>query len=157
MNDAGPEYQWDWSRLDPVSRRKRWASLVEWVGWLLENYDPWVKLPECWPRHESLRSELAFFQDWHREVIETGTPYDGVSWHSSLRIAADAWSRLSNCKHEDRAWRRSKATASEAFQRHLAEAMQTGGGDQTEAAPPPARPRPRVPLPPERPVPRSRP
>jgi hypothetical protein len=143
------EHRWDWSRLDPAARRQRWDSLVQWVSWLVENYDPWVKLPECWPRHEALRSELAFFQEWHREVVESGDPYDGTSWHSSLRSAAEAWTLLSTCRHEERPWRVGKATSSEAFQRHLAAAIEADDAREPESAPI-SRPRPRLPLPPER-------
>lgn len=144
-------HEWDWSRLEPAARGERWLGLAKWVGWLVENYDPWIKLPDCWPRHESLRSELEFFRVWHREILESGSPYDGTSWHSSLRSAALAWAELSTCKHEDQPWRRAKPMSSETFQRHLATAIE-GETSRQPASDSTQRPRPRLPLPPERPA-----
>src|SRR5437764_717214 len=94
----------DWSKLSPADRRKHWQRLVTWVRWLTEAYEPWVKLPDCWPLHESLRHELASLQAWHEEILESGSGSDGVLWHASLRAAAGEWRALAQCRHEERPW-----------------------------------------------------
>jgi|SRR5579859_7158891 len=124
---ADDRHSWDWDRLDPGARRRQWESLGAWVAWLQEHYEPWVKLPACWPRHEALRSELAFFQGWHEEVMREGDGYGGASWHSHLRDAAEAWQVLADCQHEEKPWRRGSRADPEAMRRHLEIAMRGRG------------------------------
>lgn len=116
---ADDRQSWDWDRLDPVARRQQWGKLASWVAWLQEHYESWVKLPPCWPRHEALRSELAFFKGWHEEVMRGGDGYDGTSWHSHLRDAAEAWLAVADCQHEDKPWRRGSRADPEAVRQHL--------------------------------------
>jgi hypothetical protein len=121
MTDARP----DWSRLSPAERQARWTALVGWVTWLQDTYEAWVKLPECWPRHEALRRELEFFRAWHQDIEDDGTdPYDGTNWHASLRSAALAWQDLANCRHEAEPWRHADRLESELFRQHLKVAME---------------------------------
>lgn len=120
-------HSWDWDQLDPGARRREWEDLAAWVALLQEDYEPWVKLPACWPRHEALRSELAFFKGWHEEVIRGGDGYDGTSWHSHLRDAAEAWQVLADCQHEEKPWRRGSRADPEAVRQHLEIAMRARG------------------------------
>jgi hypothetical protein len=117
------ETSWDWSQLPVQDRSARWMTLVKWVRWLQEIYEPWVKLPECWPRHEALRSELEFFRAWREDIMKSGTPSDGTYWHSSLRNAAAAWEQLANCTHEERPWRTDRRNQTDRFREHLQVAM----------------------------------
>lgn len=130
----------DWHRLSPVARRERWLSLAAWVEWLVDAYDPWIKLPDCWPRHESLRSELASFQAWHDEILRSGTGYDGTYWHAQLRTAASAWEELEHCRHEETPWRAGR-TSSPASREHLDIAMrETTSGPGSTGRPPLPKP-----------------
>lgn len=113
------ESRWDWQKLGRQERAIRWELLAAWVAWLQETYEEWVKLPDCWPRHEALRSELDFFRAWHAGLIESGTPSEGISWHSALRSAAPAWGALSSCTHEERPWVTADRFRGPTFQSHL--------------------------------------
>lgn len=142
---ANDRHSWDWDQLDPIARRRHWEELASWVAWLQEHYDPWVKLPPCWPRHEALRSELAFFKGWHEDILRGGDGYDGTTWHSHLRDAAEAWKVLADCQHEEKPWRRGSRSSPEAVRQHLEVAMrdrdnQRGSGGSRASPPPPARP-----------------
>jgi hypothetical protein len=92
---------WEWAGLPPKEYEARLRSLAKWVTWLADNYGQWVELPACWPLHELLRQELAFFCYWHRQILRFGRdPSEGVRWHVSLRSAAQRWRALSSCRHD---------------------------------------------------------
>lgn len=93
------------------------------MGWLVEAYEPWVRLPSCWPRHVGLRSELVFFQAWHERILEGDDPYEGVNWHTALRSAAMAWQELAGCRHDDQPWRSKSRVDVQEFEQHLERAM----------------------------------
>jgi hypothetical protein len=96
-----PPPPWDWERLPASDLEGSWRELTLWVEWLRREYRGWVTLPDCWPLHEALRSELCFFMWWHRRAIGLADdPEDGVRWHAELRQAAEAWGRLATCDHE---------------------------------------------------------
>jgi hypothetical protein len=111
--------KWDWSKLGRQEVAVRWDLLTAWVAWLQETYEEWVKLPDCWARHEALRSELEFFRAWHAEVMDSGTPSEGTYWHSSLRNAAVAWAALSTCTHDEQPWVDDRPFQNATFQAHL--------------------------------------
>ena len=91
---------WDWRDLDQASLQAAWHDLAVWVEWLRRSYREWVSLPDCWPEHESLRSELCAFRWWHHRAQHTdGDPEDLIRWHGELRHAAEAWGRLATCEH----------------------------------------------------------
>ena len=118
------EHVRNWQRLPPAARRQQWQRLADWVGWLQDNYQPWVKLPPCWPRHEALRSELNFFQQYYEEVLNGETGYEGTSWHAQLRAAAIEWEKLAGCRHDDSPWRTARPPDYDrSFEKHLAIAM----------------------------------
>lgn len=114
-----PEARWNWARLSRQERTARWEVLAAWVAWLQETYEAWVTLPECWPRHEALRSELEFFRAWHAEIMERNEPREGTDWHATLRAAAAAWTELADCTHEDRPWVEADRFRGPRFQHHL--------------------------------------
>lgn len=118
--------KWDWQKLGRQERAVRWEMLSTWVAWLQETYEEWVKLPECWPRHEALRSELEFFRAWHADLVDSGTPSEGIDWHSSLRAATPAWATLAACTHEDRPWVSADRFRGPTFQNHLRFAREGG-------------------------------
>ncbi|HYZ01670.1 MAG TPA: hypothetical protein VFA92_09260 [Candidatus Binatia bacterium] len=98
---------WNWERLPQTDLEASWRELTLWVEWLRREYRTWVTLPDCWPLHEALRSELCFFMWWHRRAVElSDDPEDGIRWHGDLRQAAEAWSRLATCDHEAQTDRR---------------------------------------------------
>ncbi len=130
---TGSQHVWDWDRLDPVAQRKQWEELAAWVAWLQEHYEAWVKLPLCWPRHEALRSELAFLKGWQEELLDNGDAYDGVSWHSRLRDAAEAWQLVADCQHEEKPWRRSGRGDPAAARQHLEIAMRGAASRAADA------------------------
>jgi hypothetical protein len=95
-----PSPPWNWSGLSGEDLRAAWESLAGWVEALRDDYRDWVALPDCWPLHEPLRSELLFFKCWQERVLRlSDDPEDGIRWHSELRRAAEAWSRLALCDH----------------------------------------------------------
>ncbi|MBO0688223.1 MAG: hypothetical protein J2P40_01430 [Candidatus Dormibacteraeota bacterium] len=99
MNERTPP--WNWERLPASDLEASWRELTLWVEWLRREYRTWVTLPDCWPLHEALRSELCLFMWWHRRAVElSDDPEDGVRWHGDLRQAAEAWSRLATCDHD---------------------------------------------------------
>jgi len=98
---------------------EQWDKLVTWVAWLLESYEPWVRLPTCWPRHMGLRSELVFFHAWHEQIMEDGDAFEGVNWHAALRSAAAAWEQVTGCRHEEQSWKKGGRMNVEDFERHL--------------------------------------
>jgi len=92
---------WVWDRLPEAQRNESWRELVEWVDWLTDAYAPWIVLPDCWPAHEGLRTELTMFWLWHEWLMTAAVnPIDGVRWHQDLRHSAQAWRELANCRHE---------------------------------------------------------
>lgn len=98
---------WHWERLPQTDLEASWRELTLWVEWLRREYRTWVTLPDCWPLHEALRSELCFFMWWHRRAVElSDDPEDGIRWHGDLRQAAEAWSRLATCDHDAQTDRR---------------------------------------------------
>jgi hypothetical protein len=100
---APPRPPWDWASLEPRQRALELERLGDWVRALRDDYRAWVNLPDCWPLHEPLRSELAFFWYWQREILGVrNRAAEGVHWHEELRRSADAWRRLSTCRHEER-------------------------------------------------------
>lgn len=117
---------WAWSRLASDVRQAELEGLTSFVEGLVEDYGDWLELPECWPRHQALRAELAFLWYWHRALsLDASDPSQGVRWHSSLRASALAWRALSSCRHEEesemtkslrRAWR-------DAASRYVAQAL----------------------------------
>jgi len=141
MPGSTSDSQWDWRRLPAAAQRARWAELAAWVEWLQDNYQSWVRLPPCWPRHEALRSELVFFKAWREDVLLAGSGYDGVNWHSQLRAAAVEWEPLVDCRHEDAPWNavRSPEYAA-AFSQHLAIASNQQPESQRENRGPPSQP-----------------
>jgi hypothetical protein len=91
---------WDWSRLTAPEVDEAWRELAIWVEFLRGEYRPWVRLPDCWPLHEALRSELLLFMHWQQRIVHLGQdPEEGVRWHSELRRAAEAWACLATCVH----------------------------------------------------------
>jgi hypothetical protein len=97
---AGPP--WDWSDLAPSEVEEAWRELAIWVEQLRRDYRAWVTLPECWPLHEALRSELLYFMYWQKRVVHVGDdPEEGVRWHGELRRAAESWAKLATCDHTD--------------------------------------------------------
>ncbi|MBO0689472.1 MAG: hypothetical protein J2P40_07870 [Candidatus Dormibacteraeota bacterium] len=104
---SGRPPPWNWERLQASDLETSWRELTLWVEWLRREYRTWVTLPDCWPLHEALRSELCLFMWWHRRAVElSDDPEDGVRWHGELRQAAEAWSRLATCDHESGSRRR---------------------------------------------------
>lgn len=92
---------WVWDRLSDELHAETWRRFADWVAWLEEAYPPWVVLPDCWPAHEGLRTELVFFWYWHRWLMtSSANPADGVRWHAELHRAAPAWRELATCAHE---------------------------------------------------------
>lgn len=97
---SGPP--WDWSLLTAPELEEAWRELAIWVEQLRREYRLWVTLPECWPLHEPLRSELLYFMYWQKRLIHVGDdPEEGVRWHGELRRAAEAWGRLATCDHTE--------------------------------------------------------
>jgi hypothetical protein len=93
---------WDWNGLDSAGYQGRLRDLASWVSWLVGTYEDWVELPPCWPLHESLRAELAFFCYWHRRIARIGRdPSEGIRWHLSMRLAATRWRAVGACRHEE--------------------------------------------------------
>lgn len=80
--------------------QENWRDLAMWVEWLRRGYGGWVSLPDCWSRHEPLRSELCAFMWWHRRAQRASDdPEDLIRWHGELRRAAETWARLATCDH----------------------------------------------------------
>ncbi|WP_051110538.1 hypothetical protein [Longispora albida] len=100
QQDPGPP-PWDWTGLPPDQLAENWAELAAWAGWLQEAYAPWVVLPDCWPAHEGLRTELRIFWYWHLFAVSASwEPSEALGWHNDLRSAAVAWRELAACRHE---------------------------------------------------------
>ncbi|MFZ0215631.1 MAG: hypothetical protein WAM30_06765 [Candidatus Dormiibacterota bacterium] len=96
---SGPP-PWDWGELDAAEFQEAWRDLAIWVEWLRRSYGEWVTLPDCWPEHESLRSELCAFRWWHKRALHLeGDPEDLIRWHGEIRRAAESWARLATCEH----------------------------------------------------------
>jgi hypothetical protein len=106
MIDSGPGLDrlslpaCDWSGLSPLELEEAWHELAAWVERLRHAYQPWVQLPDCWPLHEPLRSELLYFMSWQKRALTGEDPEDGVRWHSEIRRSAESWARLAFCDHE---------------------------------------------------------
>jgi hypothetical protein len=92
---------WVWEHLSDELHDQSLRRLTAWVAWLEEAYAPWVTLPDCWPAHEGLRTELIMFWYWHRYLMTRAVnPTEGVRWHADLRRAAYDWRELAGCTHE---------------------------------------------------------
>jgi hypothetical protein len=99
---------WDWASLADSDWRSELDDLAQWVDWLQHAYRV-VELPPCWPCHEGLRVELAFFWYWWQEFHlprkvdgeeALTSAATGVTWHDCLRRAAESWSqRYGGCSH----------------------------------------------------------
>jgi hypothetical protein len=91
---------WNWTELAPSELEEAWRELALWVEEVRREYRAWVTLPDCWPLHEPLRSELLYFMYWQRRIVQVGDdPEEGVRWHGELRRAAEYWARLATCDH----------------------------------------------------------
>lgn len=134
------ETKWDWKRLSRQERTARWEILTTWVAWLQETYEPWITLPDCWPRHEALRAELEFFRAWHAQIMEQGGPSEGTDWHSSIRAAAEGWTKVATCTHDERPWVDDQRFRGSTFQQHFRIAREGRPGQQDSD---PIRSRPR--------------
>ncbi len=98
--DAAPPPPWDWAGASAQELQENWHDLAVWVEWLRRSYTGWVTLPECWARHEPLRSELCAFMWWHRRAQRASDdPEDLIRWHGELRRSAETWTRLATCDH----------------------------------------------------------
>ena len=94
---------WNWTRLTGPMREAEFVQLADWVADLQQGYGRWVRLPACWPCHRALREELIVFFHWrHRiDTAATATAEEGVRWHQSLRVSAQAWAEaFGGCRHE---------------------------------------------------------
>ena len=92
---------WNWTVRDREQKAKLWEQLSDWVSWLEQAYDTWVRLPPCWALHEGLSTELRIFWYWHKLVMNgQSDPALAVRWHRELRTSAQAWFSLTNCAHE---------------------------------------------------------
>ncbi|MGH7911003.1 MAG: hypothetical protein ACREQM_17530 [Candidatus Dormibacteraceae bacterium] len=117
---------WDWSVAPPAELRESWHDLAVWVEWLRRSYAGWVTLPDCWPRHEPLRSELCAFMWWHRRAQRAADdPEDLIRWHGELRRSAESWARLAACVHDgaDPRLRQDEAARRQRLADHLRRAM----------------------------------
>jgi hypothetical protein len=84
-------------------REAELEELAEWVADLQQAYGRWVRLPACWPCHRALREELMFFWYWRNRIdtASNATAEEGVRWHQSLRVSAQAWAEaFGGCRHE---------------------------------------------------------
>ncbi|MBO0701353.1 MAG: hypothetical protein J2P38_00350, partial [Candidatus Dormibacteraeota bacterium] len=91
---------WDWSTASAGELQENWRDLAVWVEWLRRGFSDWVVLPDCWARHEPLRSELCAFMWWHRRAQRASDdPEDLIRWHGELRRSAEFWTRLATCDH----------------------------------------------------------
>ncbi len=98
--DAPVAPPWDWSDASAEELLEIWHDLAVWVEWLRRSYTGWVMLPDCWARHEPLRSELCALMWWHRRAQRVSDdPEDLIRWHGELRRSAEAWARLATCDH----------------------------------------------------------
>jgi hypothetical protein len=92
---------WAWERVSAEQRRLRWQDLMQWVEWLRRTHEDMVRLPDCWPHHLHLRSELAMFRYWHMRAFEMmRDPSEGTRWYQSLAVSAERWRELATCEHE---------------------------------------------------------
>lgn len=95
-----PPPPWDWSGASAGELQENWHDLAVWVEWVRRSYTGWVSLPDCWARHEPLRSELCAFMWWHRRAQRASDdPEDLIRWHGELRRSAESWTRLAACDH----------------------------------------------------------
>ncbi len=54
-----------WRDLDRTAASEAWHRLISWVGWLVEHYQLWETVPECWPEHWPHIQELsALYLAW---------------------------------------------------------------------------------------------
>ena len=94
---------WNWTQLTGQLRQAEFVQLADWVAELQQGYGRWVRLPACWSCHRALREELIVFWYW-RQRIDTAanaTAEEGVRWHQSLRVSAQAWAEaFGGCRHE---------------------------------------------------------
>lgn len=96
----GSDPPWNWSHLPPSELEEAWRELALWVEDLRREYRAWITLPDCWPLHEPLRSELVYFMHWQQRIVHLGDdPEEGVRWHVELRRSAESWGRLASCDH----------------------------------------------------------
>jgi hypothetical protein len=101
MSEAAEKPLWDWRGASPENLRDRWDDLAMWVEWARHTYRDFLKLPDCWPGHVALRTELYLFRvAWVDAFLQSADPFDGIRWLREFQRSAEGWRQMANCKHE---------------------------------------------------------
>jgi hypothetical protein len=87
-----------WQTLTRDQAAVAWATLIDWVDWLIERYSLDEAVPECWYRHGAIVEELdALRAAWAAAYLDArARPADAAFWHDLFDralVRLRAWDR----------------------------------------------------------------
>ena len=93
----------DWARLTEPHRSDQWATLEQWVQWLVSRYClDHREIPPCWAQHGDLVEELSALHTSHQSVYDpAGSPSGPAEWHQILdntRTRLQRWVARTGCR-----------------------------------------------------------